>query len=174
MKTYKFIIGFLIGATLGGMILNTWQIGQIREIEQRVEILREAIEMLEDEVYTEPEPQLQTWVGEASYYSHAGCEGCGANQVMSNGEVFDENAMTIAFNYLPLGSQVLVRNLKTNSQVIAKVTDTGGFNAEGRRLNLLAGVIIENDLERVADLSVGVKEAIGCGGLCEVIIEVVK
>jgi len=96
-----------------------------------------------------------TWTGTASYYSEAGCVGCSADLRMANGEVFDENDMTIAFNRLPLGTLVVVTNTLNGQAVVAKVTDRGGFESLGR----------------IADLSKGVKEVINCTDLCEVQIK---
>ena len=93
-----------------------------------------------------------SWVGEASYYSRAGCVGCSPTLTMANGEPLNDNAFTVAFNDLPLGSYVRVRNLANDQFVMAQVTDTGGFN----------------ELGRIIDLTIAVRDAIGCGDLCEV------
>jgi len=90
--------------------------------------------------------------GIASYYSDAGCVGCRDDRIMANGEVFDESAMTLAMNDLPLDTSVLVINSSTGESRRARVTDTGGFSTLGR----------------IADLSLGLKEAINCTDLCEV------
>jgi rare lipoprotein A (peptidoglycan hydrolase) len=104
------------------------------------------------QVKAEPTKITEMWSGVASYYSEDGCIGCSPTLTMANGKRFDENAMTLAFNRLPLGSRVLVTNGVTGSSVEAEVTDTGGFEKLGR----------------IADLSKGLKEAIGCGDLCQV------
>jgi rare lipoprotein A (peptidoglycan hydrolase) len=93
-----------------------------------------------------------TWSGIASYYSEDGCIGCSPTLTMANGKRFDEDALTLAFNRLPLGTLVKVVNVSTGSSVEAEVTDTGGFEKLGR----------------IADLSKGLKEAIGCTNLCQV------
>ena len=90
--------------------------------------------------------------GEASWYSIDGCLGCNAGRIMANGEKLDDAKKTIACNDYPLGTRVLVENTKNNLFTEAVVTDTGGFG----RYN------------RVADLSLATRDAIGCGGLCEV------
>lgn len=105
-----------------------------------------------------PQTRIQTYKGIASYYSHDGCIGCRADQLMANGERFDENALTIAFNDLPLNTEVEVTNNANGYTTFAKVTDTGGFNALGR----------------IADLSLGVKNKIKCTDLCDVTIQDVK
>ena len=105
--------------------------------------------------YVSPVVPKQEWHGTASYYSEAGCVGCSENLTMANGKRFDENALTIAFNKLPLGSLVRVTNIANKQEVIVEVTDRGGFEALGR----------------VADLSKKVKEVINCSDLCEVRVE---
>lgn len=84
-------------------------------------------------------------VGKVSYYSHDGCIGCGENQIMANGQPFDENAMTLAHNQIPLNKTVQVKNLDNGKVITAKVTDRGGFNK----------------YNRIADLSKGLYEALG-------------
>lgn len=86
----------------------------------------------------------QLWRGEASYYSADGCLGCSTNQVMANGEIFNQWAKTLAFMRLPLNSVVLVTNLENGISSLARVTDRGGFEPYGR----------------IADLSLGLKDAI--------------
>jgi len=112
---------------------------------------------VEAEVPQEVRPIVsgQEWYGVASYYSHAGCVGCSTNQIMNNGRPFIEDAITVAFNRLPLGSYVLVTNLDNDETIIAEVADTGGFEGLGR----------------IIDLSKGTKEALGCGDLCTVKVE---
>ena len=90
--------------------------------------------------------------GEASWYSVDGCLGCNPSRIMANGQRLDDNAYTIACNDYLLGTKVLVKNTENDLFVEAVVTDTGGFGKYGR----------------VADLSKATKEAIGCGGLCQV------
>lgn len=86
-------------------------------------------------------------VGKATYYSHAGCVGCSPNQVMYNGEFFDENKLTIAYFESPINSMVKITNLETSLSTIAKVTDRGGFRQYGI----------------LADLSLGTMRRIGGG-----------
>ena len=97
---------------------------------------------------------LATFEGKASWYGATldQCVGCGAHYDengnlffrTANGEVFDENDLTLAFNDLPLNTIVRVTNLDTGDRVFARVTDTGGFEKYGR----------------IADLSKGLAEAI--------------
>ena len=90
--------------------------------------------------------------GEASWYSIDGCLGCSPSRTMANGQKLNDNAYTIACNDYSLGTKVLVENTENNRFTEAVVTDTGGFGKYGR----------------VADLTIAVRDAIGCGGLCEV------
>lgn len=108
------------------------------------------------------------WEGTASYYSVEGCLGCSTNRTMANGETLSDDAMTIAFNHLPLNTEVKVTNPQTKESVIAKVADRGGFNSKGREMS---GIVGENNLNRIADLGVAVKNSISCSDLCEVAIE---
>lgn len=99
-----------------------------------------------------PQTRGERYQGIASYYSHDGCVGCRADQLMANGKPFIEDNLTLAFNKLPLGTFVEVTNVTNGQAVTAQVTDTGGFEKLGR----------------IADLSKGTKEAINCTDLCEV------
>lgn len=98
--------------------------------------------------------------GEASYYSESGCLGCSKTLTMANGERLDDDLATVALtpptvrNFKLLNKYVTIINEKTQRLVVAKVTDTGGFGK----------------YNRVADLSVAVKEALGCSSLCRVVI----
>jgi rare lipoprotein A (peptidoglycan hydrolase) len=105
--------------------------------------------------YQAPLPTKNTWSGTASYYSESGCVGCSPDLTMANGQRFNENALTIAFNKLPLGALVMVTNVSNEQAVTVEVTDRGGFEALGR----------------IADLSLAVKRVINCSDLCEVRIK---
>lgn len=98
--------------------------------------------------------------GKASYYSLAGCLGCDSERIMANGQKLKDEDFTIALTpemvhkYRLLNDNVSITNQKNGNQVIAKVTDTGGFAKYGR----------------IADLSVATKNALGCGGTCDITI----
>lgn len=92
------------------------------------------------------------WTGIASWYSVDGCIGCSKDRIMANGEKLDDNKKTVAFNKLPLGSTVKIWNMENDMVTTAEVTDTGGFEALGR----------------IIDITPAVKNAIGCGDLCKV------
>ncbi len=101
--------------------------------------------------------------GTASYYSRAGCLGCNPLFVMANGQVLDDNALTMAIgadkSYL-VGYQARVTNLANGKSVVVRITDTGGFYKDKYG-------------NRVADLTIGTKTAIGmAGGLGQVRVEV--
>jgi rare lipoprotein A len=53
----------------------------------------------------------------------------------ANGEVFDDDAMTAAHRTLPMGSLVVVTNLKTGQSGVMRITDRGPF-VEDRMLDL--------------------------------------
>jgi rare lipoprotein A len=95
---------------------------------------------------------FKTWSGEASYYSRSECVGCDPNMIMANGQPLDDSKLTVAFNKAELGSAAMVVNKANNKSVIARVTDTGGFEKLGR----------------IIDLSLATKEATGCSDLCQV------
>lgn len=92
--------------------------------------------------------------GLASYYSRAGCLGCNPGRIMANGEVLDDGKLTVAYNRAPLNSHIKIVNVKTNTEVVAKVTDRGGFE------NLKQ--------PKIVDLSVATRDALGCGHVCSV------
>ncbi len=71
--------------------------------------------------------------GGASYYG-PGFHG----KRSSNGEVFNMHAMTCAHRTLPFGTNLLVRDVKTNKEVIVRVTDRGPF-CRGRIIDLSYG-----------------------------------
>lgn len=97
----------------------------------------------------------RSWTGIASYYSRSGCLGCSKTLTMANGQPLDDNAFTVAFNKLPLGSKVKVINQKNMWAAYVTVTDRGGFERLGR----------------IIDITPAVKEHIGCSDLCPVIVE---
>lgn len=105
-----------------------------------------------------PTPTLQSWKGTASYYSRAGCIGCGPDLIMANGQPLDDEAMTVAFNKAPLGSKLKIRNLDNNMIATATVTDTGGFEKLGR----------------IIDLTPKVKRTLSCGDLCYVKVSLLE
>lgn len=101
--------------------------------------------------------------GEASYYSRAGCLGCNPGRIMANGQPLRDEALTMAIgaNLKHLvGRKAKVTNIANGKSVEVRITDTGGFYQAkyGRR---------------VADLTVGTKQAIGiAGGVGQVKVEV--
>jgi rare lipoprotein A (peptidoglycan hydrolase) len=100
---------------------------------------------------TRVEGEKKSWKGFVSHYSKAGCLGCSANLTMANGETLDDNRATIAFNWLPMNTQVRITNLSNGKSMVATVTDTGGFN----RLNRIADLVpaVANTLETKTDQS---------------------
>lgn len=105
-------------------------------------------------------PEPRQWTGKGSWYGEAPeeCLGCSASLTMANGERFNEDAMTVAFNELPLNTKVKVINNSNGKSVVATVTDRhGADNAE-------YGF-------RIVDMSKGLKNKINCQDLCNVTIE---
>lgn len=131
-------------------------VGFVREIEKEVVEDEKKVEEIEIEIIPAEEPKAKkVWTGEASYYSFDGCIGCNAERRMANGEILDDMRKTLAFNELPMNTEVVVTNLSNGQKTTATITDTGGFDKLGR----------------IADLSVATKQIIGCNDLCQVRIE---
>lgn len=104
---------------------------------------------------SEPSQTPREWRGIASYYSRSGCIGCSPTLTMANGQPLDDDALTVAFNRLPLGSKVRITNAKSKMTVVATVTDTGGFERLGR----------------IIDVTPRVRDSLNCTDLCDVIVE---
>jgi len=101
--------------------------------------------------------------GEASYYSRSGCLGCSPNLTMANGQPLNDGALTMAIGadkkHL-VGHRAKVTNVSNGMSVEVLVTDTGGFYKDKYG-------------NRVADLTVATKQAIGMrGGVGQVRVEV--
>lgn len=133
---------------------NEWQfpvkwVGLVREREKEV-IIKEV----------EVEKSNKVWGGKASWYGATpeACVGCDPDFIMANGEKLDDRIRTIAFNELPLGTLVLVKNVDNGLEEVVEVTDTGGFDGLGR----------------IADLSLALKNSLKCSDLCNVTIEEYK
>ncbi len=84
----------------------------------------------EDIRFVNTHPPIQTEVGLATWYS-APYKGRKA----ANGEVFDDAALTAAHRTLPMGSLIVVTNLKTGQWSAMRITDRGPF-VDGRILDL--------------------------------------
>lgn len=101
--------------------------------------------------------------GQASFYSRAGCLGCNAGRIMANGQPLNDNALTMAIGANKkhlVGRTARVTSLATGKTALVRITDTGGFYAAKYG-------------NRVADLTIGTKQAIGmAGGVGHVRVEV--
>ena len=91
---------------------------------------------------------LASWYG-PPYHNHRG----------SNGEIYDQNALTAAHRTLPLNSVVRVTNVETKHSVVVRITDRGPF--------------IE---DRIIDLSLAAAKAVDVWrpGTAEVKLEVLS
>jgi rare lipoprotein A len=69
------------------------------------------------------------------------------NRRAANGETYDMNAFTAAHRTLPLNSVVRVRNLKTGSSALVRITDRGPF-VENRVIDLSAAAAKALDVWR--------------------------
>ena len=86
------------------------------------------------EITVKPDAKpIYTETGLASWYGTPY-----ANRRSSNGEIYDQDAMTAAHRTLPFNSIVRVTDLKTGQSVLVRITDRGPF-VEGRVLDLSAG-----------------------------------
>jgi rare lipoprotein A len=85
----------------------------------------------------------------ASYYSKAslikeGTRKAGEAQIMANGRVFDENALTCATGkQYPLGSRLLVTNKANGKSVICVVTDRISRRFYTTRIDLSRGAFLK-------------------------------
>jgi rare lipoprotein A len=84
----------------------------------------------EDRQYIRKHKPILTEEGVASWYT-APYKGAKA----ANGHVFNDHAMTAAHRTLPMGSLVVVTNLKTGQSAAMRITDRGPFVA-GRVIDL--------------------------------------
>jgi rare lipoprotein A len=84
----------------------------------------------EDRKYVRTHKPILTEEGVASWYT-APYKGRKA----ANGEVFNDHAMTAAHRTLPMGSLIVVTNLKTGQSATIRITDRGPF-VEGRIIDL--------------------------------------
>lgn len=96
--------------------------------------------------------------GHVSHYSHAGCLGCNENQIMGNGQPFDENAFTLAVpcelihnKSVIYNTKVRVENLDNGKSVEATITDCGGFSKYNRIADL--SLAMANTLGTKTDVS---------------------
>jgi rare lipoprotein A (peptidoglycan hydrolase) len=113
-----------------------------------------------------PQPDQEkslTLEGEASYYSRAGCLGCNPGRIMANGQPLNDSALTMAIGadkkHL-VGRQAKVTSLTTGQSTQVTITDTGGFYRAKYG-------------NRVADLTIAAKQAIGMhGGVGQVRVEI--
>ena len=74
---------------------------------------------------------------------------------MANGELLQDDAMTVAYNKAPLGTRLTIFNSKTNKSADVIVTDRGGFE----------------ELGRIIDITLAVKNKLNCSDLCKVRIQ---
>jgi rare lipoprotein A len=84
----------------------------------------------EDLEYVSTHTPILTEEGLATWYTAPY-----AGRKSANGQVFDDDAMTAAHRTLPMGSLVVVTNLKTGQSGVMRITDRGPF-VEGRILDL--------------------------------------
>ena len=84
----------------------------------------------EDLEFVSTHAPILTEVGLATWYTAPY-----AGRKAANGQVFSDEAMTAAHRTLPMGSLVVVTNLKTGQSGVMRITDRGPF-VDGRILDL--------------------------------------
>jgi rare lipoprotein A len=106
----------------------------------------------EDLEYVATHAPILSEIGVASWYT-APYKGRKA----ANGEVFDDNALTAAHRTLPMGSLIVVTNLKTGQSSAMRISDRGPFVAD-----------------RMIDLTIASAKAVGVyqAGLARVRLDV--
>jgi rare lipoprotein A len=83
----------------------------------------------EDLQYVATHKPILTEVGLATWYTAP------KGRKAANGQVFNDHAMTAAHRTLPMGSLIVVTNLKTGESGAMRITDRGPF-VEGRIIDL--------------------------------------
>jgi rare lipoprotein A len=83
----------------------------------------------EDRKYVTTHKPILTEEGVATWYTAA------KGRKAANGQVFNDHALTAAHRTLPMGSLVVVTNLKTGQSAPMRITDRGPF-VEGRLIDL--------------------------------------
>ena len=74
----------------------------------------------------------------------------------SDGNLYDQNAMTAAHRTLPLGTVARITNLTNQEQVLVRITDRGPF-VEGRILDLSVGAAKAIDMYRAGTARVRIE-----------------
>jgi rare lipoprotein A len=127
----KFLKGFLIISAitisfLAGVVIS-WKIYEsidlIKEWEPKNES-KPKFEILTEKV----EEGIASWYGEPYHGKQA-----------ADGSIYDMTKMTVASKSLPLGSLVMIENLKNGRRVIATVTDRGPY-VDGRIIDVSLAV----------------------------------
>lgn len=152
-------------------VLLTWQVPvEQREMKEKL-ILSPVVQAEEVEEEVEPRVSIE---GFAGYYDSSleGCVGCKPHYdengnlffYMANGQELDDSKKTVALgetfvanNNIMLGEMVKVTNIKNGLTEEVEFTDTGRFDTE---------------YGRAADMSVALRDALGCSDMCEVRVEI--
>lgn len=153
------LVGFILGLIVGTYLFSNKYVVKLRSPFQNPFVINERVIEIK---YSEPvleateEAEIEEtseidimYDGKVSYYSHEGCLGCNENQIMGNGQPFDENDLTLAIpcediisGKYEYGTKVRVVNQDNFNSADAVITDCGGFSK----------------YDRVADLSLGLAQ----------------
>lgn len=144
------------------LVLPGIHLGSMSSAQPVVESKKDAVfsQEVPDTTHVKEPEVLQFWTGIATWYSRDGCVGCSENLLMANGEPLNDSALTVAFNYAPLGSSLKVTNLDNGRSVEVLVTDTGGFTEIGDG--------------RIVDVTIAVKNALGISDMGNVKVELLN
>ena len=148
----SFLLSFIICYKFINFFYEKNTSSKIRKMEQKVRPANHIISAIPKITPTAyRKTKENTWIGKVSHYSYAGCQGCSPDRRMANGEILSDFRPTIAFNWLPMNTRVLITNLHNGKSIEAIVTDTGGFNSLGRIADLTP--VIYNYLETKTDVT---------------------
>ena len=101
-----------------------------------------------------PQPEgepISSEIGVASWYGPGF-----TSRRASDGNPYDQNAMTAAHRTLPLGTVARITNLSNQQQVLVRITDRGPF-VEGRILDLSAAAAKAIDMYRAGTARVRIE-----------------
>jgi rare lipoprotein A len=102
------------------------------------------VELVKDTIKVEKPLRKAKKQGIKGIASHYG-KNYGKKRKMANGEYYNPHKYTCAMTMYPMGSMVLVRNLKNGKTVEVKVTDRGPF-IKGRIIDLSVKAAEELDI----------------------------
>jgi rare lipoprotein A len=149
----SFIVGFYAGARIwSGLTRADIAFNDIRPLREQIEAVSEAMAAvtLHLERAVKNAPRLLD-EGEASWYG-PGFEG----RKTANLETYDPDGYTVAHRTIRLGSLVIVEDMDTGKQAVARVTDRGPYGIPGRVVDLSFGLARYFGIEKKGTMKVRV------------------